>query len=158
MLISGDADTVRHALSLVIEHLHSNAQARASMAMSGGAGSNNEQPAASAAGSGSASSAASEEGAAGGGEQAGGSTTSVKLLIAKGAGGLVIGRGGATIKVGGWVGRLIGQAAGVVDWWCAYFGSTTTTNKQKTDAERGVGRAHPAGSEGRGGGCVSQAL
>lgn len=135
VLISGEPETVTHGLSLVIEHLHSNAQARANSShMSLGGGEEGE---------------GGEEGGAGGGgegdeqeyhnqqqqqqqqqeeeenirqqqqqhqqdednehNQEGTSppppnsssftgTTSVKLLIAKGAGGLVIGRGGATIK------------------------------------------------------------
>lgn len=111
VLLSGDPDTVTHALSLVIEHLHSNAQARASMSLGGmgserGGGNNNLN--------GSNNGVVVFGGMAGGkmapslplppqqggqGEVMGGGTTSVKLLIAKGAGGLVIGRGGATIKV-----------------------------------------------------------
>lgn len=101
MLISGDPDTVPHALSLVIEHLHSNAQARAGMAAnnsghgSSGSGGNNNGGSSAAS---SSSSQGAEEGGEAQGQQAVG-TTSVKLLIAKGAGGLVIGRGGATIKM-----------------------------------------------------------
>lgn len=82
---------VTHALALVIEHLHSNAQARASMALMGNPPSSAEQ--------GDTPSTAAPPAATAAAAAAAGGTTSVKLLIAKGAGGLVIGRGGATIKV-----------------------------------------------------------
>ena len=150
VLISGDAETCTHAAVLVIEHLHSSAQARTAAAAAaagsnGGGSEEKEEPR-------EVGADREGEGMERGGDEEGGveeehqppaeepspsqddqqreprhfsptspspppppfsssppplphaptnsstSTTSVKLLIAKGAGGLVIGRAGATIK------------------------------------------------------------
>jgi hypothetical protein len=92
VLVSGELESVTHALSLIIEHLHTNANARYRIidiiSTTITIHHHRDVP------------ASHRPGTALTPPMDGGSVTSVKLLIAKSAGGLLIGRGGATIKVG----------------------------------------------------------